>query len=61
LKNEHTRLSDFSAKELKRMSELIRVLETENNKLGKEKQELEDQGKVKQEEIYTLLDRVQCL
>jgi hypothetical protein len=61
LKNEHTRLSDFSAKELKRMSELIRVLETDNNKLGKEKQELEDQGKVKQEEIYTLLDRVQCL
>ncbi len=43
------------------MSELIRVLETDNNKLGKEKQELEDQGKVKQEEIYTLLDRVQCL
>jgi hypothetical protein len=61
LKNEHTRLSDFSAKELKRMSELIRVLETDNNKLGKEKQELEDQGKIRQEEIYTLLDRVQSL
>lgn len=49
LKSEYSRLSDFSSKELKRMSELIKVLEADNNQLIKERDEFAEQEKVKQE------------
>ena len=43
------------------MSELIRILETDNKKMVLEKEEAEESSRVKQEEVYTLLDQVQCL
>ena len=61
LKKEYARLSDFSTKELKRMSELIRVLETDNKSMMLDKQEAENQSRIKQEEIYTLLNQVRGL
>ena len=61
LKKEYARLSDFSTKELKRMSELIRVLETDNKSMMVDKQEAENQSRIKQEEIYTLLNQVRGL
>ena len=61
LKSEYNRLSEFSTKEIKRMTQLIKVLEADNNALRKEREQLGEQGKVKQQEIYTLLDRIQAL
>ena len=49
LKQQYQRLTQFSNKEIRRMSELIRVLETDNKKMLMEKQEAEDQSRIKQE------------
>jgi len=41
------------------MSELIKLLETDNTTLLGRQQELETQNSIKQQEIYTLLDKVE--
>jgi hypothetical protein len=61
LRSEFTRFNEFANKEMKRMSELIRILEVDNKKMVLEKQETDDQSHIRQEEIYTLLDQVRNL
>lgn len=56
MKTEYNRLSDFSEREIKKMSELIRVLENDNNKINMERAELENQLNIKQEEIHSLIE-----
>lgn len=61
LRAELSRLGESSSKEAKRMNELIRMLEGENGRLARERDELGGQDLEKQQEILALLERVQKL